>query len=136
MNKMGWKLKHGEYQEGFISDDELWKVFNDFFSDKTVKNTGYKFIFFYALLSNLENFDDLYSIAYTKVFEIFTETYWDLYIIHGKRQSRINQPSKAEKIFDEYVQTKLGQREFNKFNHMEKDEIVKTKRSKEFVIIM
>ena len=55
MEKSGWQLKEGQYRKTFLNEDELWKLFNNFLSTKSVKNTAYKFIFMRSLLLNLNN---------------------------------------------------------------------------------
>ena len=89
MEKSGWQLKEGQYRKTFLNEDELWKLFNNFLSTKSVKNTAYKFIFMRSLLLNLEQFDTNRSINYIKLFETFTQTYWDLYIKEQKRSRRL-----------------------------------------------
>ena len=125
MEKSGWQLKEGQYRKTFLNEDELWKLFNNFLSTKSVKNTGYKFIFMRSLLLNLEQFDTNRSINYIKLFETFTQTYWDLYIKEQKRQSRETQISIAEKIFNEYCTEELRLKEFNSLSISIQGELIK-----------
>ncbi|MBZ4662718.1 MAG: hypothetical protein JG776_400 [Caloramator sp.] len=41
----GWKLKEGKLKKEVVTEENLWAIFNNVFSTKSVKRTTYKLFF-------------------------------------------------------------------------------------------
>lgn len=98
----GWKLKCGKYVDSYVSETQVWDLFDNFFSTGSTKNTAYKFIFMKSIVEIVSELQVNETINYYDIFEKFTEIYWDLYVKQGLRQSRKSQKATAEKIIDMY----------------------------------
>lgn len=98
----GWKLKCGKYVGSYVSETQIWNLFDNFFSTGSTKNTAYKFIFMKSILEIASKLEVNQPMNYHHIFERFTEIYWDLYAKQGLRQSRKSQKATAEKIIDKY----------------------------------
>ncbi len=59
MEKYSWRLKGGKFTDDYISEHQVWNLFNNFFSSKSAKNTAYKFIFMKSLVAGETSIWDL-----------------------------------------------------------------------------
>ena len=125
MSKDNWKLKDGNFKKDYITENEIWGLFNHFFSSKTSKNTAYKFIFMKSLVRIASELEVNQAIKYYDVFEVFTETYWNLYIGRHLVQSRKSQKSSAEKIIDRYYIEYQDCDRFSKLSVVIRDKLIK-----------
>ncbi len=106
----GHNLTSGRYIERQLSDDEMWSAFANLFSNKSVKDTSYKFGFLKAILDNLYNVDDNLVLTFDQLFLKFAEIYWNLVLKHHiaqKNPGKLNRKSKLETVLYE-VQSKYA----------------------------
>jgi HNH endonuclease len=97
--KVSWDLKVGEIKETYLTEQQIWQIFNTFFSSKSKNTTTYKFGFIKALIENLYNVNENLEINYDRLFESFTRIYWNLVVHHQLRQHNYSlNNSEIEKI--------------------------------------
>lgn len=112
----GWKLTHGELKTQCSSDDELYRLFNKFFSRVNVNLTSsYKFALIKSILDNLLNCE--YSanklnrviINYDLLAYKFAECYWNIVAKYNLKQGRVSEDKevKIEKFIKNILE-KLG----------------------------
>lgn len=94
----GAELPYGSYKEGSFSDDELWSALCGAFSSKASHSTSYKYAFMKAILDNLYNVDDSYSLSFDQLFSKFAEIYWNLILKYKVRQMPVNKSGKFSLI--------------------------------------
>lgn len=102
----GWNLKEGKYIKTRVVEDEFWSIINNIFSSKTQKTTTYKYCFFKCLLDNLFNVDSDLTLDFEKVFERFTEIYWNLvtkYSLAQAQKSSRWEKSSVENIIEDFI---------------------------------
>lgn len=98
---MSWDLKVGEFQEKYLTDEEIWVSLNNFFFCSHV-TMSYKYGFLKALLENLYEVNDKLEINYNNLFYSFTNIYWNLVIHHELWQSNNkNMKSSIQRISEE-----------------------------------
>ncbi|BDG43949.1 HNH endonuclease [Saccharococcus caldoxylosilyticus] len=96
---MSWDLKVGEIRETYLTEQQIWQMFNMFFSTKSKNTTTYKFGLIKSLIENLYNVNDNLEVNYYLLFESFTKIYWNLVVHHQLRQSNNSlKNSEIEKI--------------------------------------
>ncbi|MED3718987.1 HNH endonuclease [Geobacillus sp. 47C-IIb] len=93
---MSWDLKVGEMREVYLTEQQLWQMFNFFFSPKSKNTTTYKFGLIKSLIENLYNVNENLEVSYYRLFESFTKIYWNLVVHHRLRQS--NHPTKKSAV--------------------------------------
>ena len=54
----GWDLSSGDISDVVVFEEEIWRAFNNFFSNNCRKQTTYKYGFLKAIL------DNLFSVGY------------------------------------------------------------------------
>ena len=84
----GYNLKEGKLKKvkGKDANKQLWVVIASLFSNKSKKNTTYKFIFLKSILDNLYNAEKTHGgmrISFDVLFSKFTEICWNLVVIYG-----------------------------------------------------
>lgn len=97
----GWDLKNGELKREDVSDDEFWSLFNYVFSDSCKKTNTYKFGLIKSICDQIYDLSEdnrRYFLPYEKIFEKFTENYWNLVNCYGIRQMSYNGKSEYSKI--------------------------------------
>lgn len=105
----GWNLKNGNLVNDYLTEDELWGLFNFVFSNGSRKRNTYKFGFLKAILDNLFSGywdDDLYILSYDVLFSKFAENYWNIIVKYNLKQQRRDDKSeysRIETIFKESV---------------------------------
>ena len=110
----GWNQTSGSFQEGSISEDTFWMLFNYVFSDSSAKRTTYKFGLIKSILDNLFNSEEEdYSlfISYENLFGKFAENYWNLVTKYQLKQmlpDGKSEYSKIEQIFKALIQEVIG----------------------------
>ena len=93
---VGWDLKVGEIKERYLTEQQIWQMFNVFFSPKSKNTTTYKFGLIKSLIENLYNVNENLELSYNRLFEAFTKIYWNLVIHHQLRQ--VNHSHKSSEI--------------------------------------
>lgn len=101
----GWKIKEAQYNEKYLLDDDIWKIFNYVFSSKAVNNTSYKFAFLKSIIECAYDVNTDGEILLTDIFARFTRIYWYLIVKHNLSQCTNATRGKASinKIFDKYI---------------------------------
>ncbi|MED0688211.1 HNH endonuclease [Anoxybacillus ayderensis] len=96
---MGWDLQIGEIKEQYLTEQQIWQMFNVFFSSKSKNTTTYKFGLIKALIENLYSVNGNLELSYDRLFESFTKIYWNLVIHHHLRQANHSMKnSEIEKV--------------------------------------
>jgi hypothetical protein len=96
---MTWNLKIGEIKETYLTEQQIWQMFNMFFSPKSKNTMTYKFGLIKSLIENLYNVNENLEINYYQLFESFTKIYWNLVVHHQLRQSNSSSMNSAiEKV--------------------------------------
>lgn len=98
----GYDLSEGKYVKRHISEDELWNTMNWLFSTKSKSDSSYKFIFFKAILDNIDDLGDAYILEFDRLFERFTEIGWDLILKYGIRQKALTK-GKSETYLEQVL---------------------------------
>ncbi len=119
----GWNHKSDvDYliKQYYVSEDELWSLFNFFFSPSCKKTTTYKFCFLKSILDSLFSGamnDKGYELVFDVLFEHFSNNYWNLLTKYHLKQIRFNGSSKSrlEAIVEQIVQKNatIGELEFD-----------------------
>jgi hypothetical protein len=92
---MSWNLKIGEIKETYLTEQQIWQMFNTFFSPKSKNTMTYKFGLIKSLIENLYNVNENLEINYYQLFESFTKIYWNLVVHHQLRQSNSSSMNSA-----------------------------------------
>ncbi len=107
----GWDKSEGNILTQYLSEDELWSLFNYVFSESSKKRSTYKFGLIKSILDNLFNTsnktDISLFISYQDLFTKFTENYWNLIVKYELRQMIVSTTSKytkIEQIFNNAIQ--------------------------------
>lgn len=98
----GYDLSEGKYVKCHISEDELWNTMNWLFSTKSKSDSSYKFIFFKAILDNLDDLGNTYILEFDKLFERFAEVGWSLVLKYGIRQKAVTK-GKSETYLEQVL---------------------------------
>ncbi|EMT46443.1 HNH endonuclease signature motif containing protein [Anoxybacillus flavithermus] len=93
---MGWNLQVGKIEEQYLTEQQIWKTFNVFFSSQSKNTTTYKFGLIKSLIENLYNVNENLELNYDFLFESFAKIYWNLVIHHNLRQ--VNHSLKSSEI--------------------------------------
>ncbi len=107
-----------EIKKFFASEDELWSLFNYFFSPSCKKTSTYKFGFLKAILDNLfsgEMNEKGYALSFDTLFESFAANYWNLITEYHLKQLRFNGASQAsiEIVINKIVEENKTLKELN-----------------------
>lgn len=126
---MGWDSKVGEIKEVYLIEEEIWRIFNSFFSNGKFTTT-YKFGLLKSLIENLYNVDDNLKLSFDQIFLSFTQIYFNLVIHHNLRQSNnIKVKSSVENILMNYKSVNSGDLVFDKIkNDIKMDMVQKVKK--------
>ena len=103
----GWTVSEIPRNEKYYSDDELWSIINGLFSGRSRKTTTYKFCFLKAIIDNIFNVDGELRIGFEKLYERFTEVYWNLVVKYGLVQvvkSSQRRKSSVERIIEGFLE--------------------------------
>lgn len=107
---MGYDLKEGVYENKSLSEDEMWKTVNWLFSTHSVNDTGYKFLFFKAIIDCLDKRDSIGRLSFEQIFSRFTEISWNIILKYGIKQKATTIDKKEcvlEQILHEYSMISL-----------------------------
>jgi hypothetical protein len=108
----GWDLKVGEIKQTYVTDEDIWKALNQFYTRGT-KKMSYKFGLLKSLLENLYNVNDRLELKYNDLFYSFTKIYWNLVIHNQLWQSNAkNQPSSIQKLLEDFARKNSIPREW------------------------
>ena len=105
----GWNLSSGDISDGVVFEEEIWRVFNNFFSNNCRKQTTYKYGFLKAILDNLFSVESTsrgLELSFQQLFDKFTENYWNLILKYNLKQAKVTSRVKysgIERIIREAV---------------------------------
>lgn len=128
-----WNAKSGEIVDHVVIEDEIWSVFNAFFSDTRKKTSTYKYGFLKAILDNLFSVEVTalgMELTFSQLFGKFAENYWNLIMKYHLRQMSNNGKSaysSIEKIFYEAAEQNnmLSCLEYSSLSVTERQNIIK-----------
>ncbi|KGP74268.1 HNH endonuclease [Pontibacillus yanchengensis] len=83
---MSHKLKVGEIQETYLTDEDIWRVLTRLLSNKAKKSATYKFGLVKSIIENLYQVNDQLEITYDQLAFSFSKIYWNLVIHHELQQ--------------------------------------------------
>lgn len=105
----GWNLSSGDISDGVVFEEELWRAFNNFFSNNCRKQTTYKYGFLKSILDNLFSVEPTsrgLELSFQQLFDKFTENYWNLILKYNLKQAKVTSRVKysgIERIIREAV---------------------------------
>ncbi len=130
----GWnhnKSKEYQINRYFVSEDELWALFNYFFSPACKKTSTYKFGFMKSIFDTLfsgELNEKGYEISFDVLFEHFAMNYWNLISVYHLKQLRYNGSSisSLERVIINAISSKdiISKLEFDSLNNEDRDSII------------
>ncbi|MED4617207.1 hypothetical protein ACFW0L_08715 [Priestia megaterium] len=82
---MSFNLKVGEIKKAYLTEQEIWKIINQFFANGHFTTT-YKYGLMKALIENLYNVDNRLVLTFDQVYFSFAKIYWNLVIHHDLNQ--------------------------------------------------
>ncbi|MCK0473196.1 HNH endonuclease domain-containing protein [Halalkalibacter sp. APA_J-10(15)] len=86
---MSHKLKVGELQETYLTDEDIWRTFTIILSNKSVKSSTYKYALIKSLIENLYQVNENFELTYDQLAYSFTKVYWNLIVTHHlEKQNR------------------------------------------------
>lgn len=85
-----YDLNEGEYKKGKLTEDQMWESFRWLFSEKSLNDSSYKFIFLKSIIDCMEKKDPNGKMSFDVVFERFTSISWSLVLKY-----KISQKGKA-----------------------------------------
>ncbi|TWD92189.1 HNH endonuclease [Neobacillus bataviensis] len=134
----GWDLKVGEIKQTYVTDEDIWKALNQFYSHGYT-TMSYKYGFLKSLIENLYSVNENLELNFTDIFYSFTKIYWNLVIHHKLWQSHSkNQPSSIQKSLEDFCLKHSIPREwtFDKLSDSKQIEILEIikKNGKKYVI--
>ncbi|QPC45571.1 HNH endonuclease domain-containing protein [Mangrovibacillus cuniculi] len=95
---MSHKLKVGELQEAYRTDEEIWRIFTIVLSTKSVKSSTYKFALMKALIENLYNVNEDCELTYNQLVYTFAKMYWNLVVKNNLLEHNSNKQKKAKVV--------------------------------------
>ena len=102
----GCKIKEAKFNDKYLLEEDIWKIFNYFFSSKSVNNTSYKFAFLKSIIESVYEVNIDGEISLTEIFSRFIRIYWYLIVKHNLSQctnSTRNGKTSINNIFDRYL---------------------------------
>ncbi|MFD0824422.1 hypothetical protein ACT8ZR_01980 [Neobacillus sp. M.A.Huq-85] len=98
----GWDLKVGEIKQTYVTDEDIWKALNQFYSYGST-TMSYKYGLLKSLIENLYNVNENLELKFSDLFYSFTKIYWNLVIHHQLWQSNSKkQPSSIQKNLEDF----------------------------------
>jgi 5-methylcytosine-specific restriction endonuclease McrA len=102
--KMSHKLRVGELNEKYMTDEEIWRIFTIVLSNKSVKSSTYKFVLIKALIENLYQINDEFELTYDQIAFSFAKVYWNLVVHHDLFQHNRGKNAKVVTIIKDFQQ--------------------------------
>lgn len=111
---MSHKLKVGELNEQYMTDEEIWRIFTVVLSSKSVKSATYKYVLMKSIIENLYQINDQYELTYNQLAYSFAKIYWNLVVHHNLvKQSRGPKSARAVTVIQEFQQKHAIPSEFS-----------------------
>ncbi|MBN9653271.1 HNH endonuclease [Halobacillus sp. GSS1] len=83
---MSHKLRVGELQAFYLTEDEVWRIFTIVLTTKSKKSATYKYGLLKAMIENLYQVDSQSEVTYDQLAYSFAKIYWNLVIHHDLEQ--------------------------------------------------
>lgn len=122
-----YDLSEGNFKNGKLTEDEMWEAFCWLFSDKSMNDSSYKFIFLKSIIDCMDKKDKFGKIGFDTLFERFTTISWNLVLKYGISQ-KIKSTGKKATVLEQKLQDFLVLNEYEKYVPIE--EIEDKKREK------
>lgn len=122
-----YNLTEGNFKTGKLTEDEMWEAFHWLFSDKSMNNSSYKFVFLKSIIDCMDKKDTLGKIGFDILFERFTSISWNLVLKYGISQ-KVKSTGKKATVLEQELQDFLVLNGYEKYVPME--EIEEKKRRK------
>ncbi|MBS4218330.1 HNH endonuclease [Bacillus sp. FJAT-49711] len=111
---MSHKLKVGELNEQYMTDEEIWRVFTVVLSSKSAKSSTYKYVLMKSIIENLYQINDQYGLTYNQLAYSFAKIYWNLVVHHNLvKQNRGPKSARAVTVIQEFQQKHVISSEFS-----------------------
>ncbi|MBP3953645.1 HNH endonuclease domain-containing protein [Bacillus suaedae] len=104
---MSHKLKVGELQEAYLTDEDIWRIFTTLFSNKSSKSSTYKYALVKSLVENLYLVNEDFELTYYQLAYSFTKIYWNLVVTHKLEKQNQGKNARVVTIIKE-AQTTYG----------------------------
>ncbi|RCW77027.1 HNH endonuclease domain-containing protein [Saliterribacillus persicus] len=98
---MSYKLKIGELKEGYLTDEEIWRIFTIVLSSKSVKSSTYKYALIKSLIENLYQVNERCELTYDQLAYAFAKIYWNLIVKHNLENQNRGKKAKVVTIIKE-----------------------------------
>jgi len=122
-----YNLSEGSFKNGKLTEDEMWEAFHWLFSEKSMNDSSYKFIFLKSIIDCMGKKDRYGKIGFDTLFERFTTISWNLVLKYGISQN-IKSTGKKATVLEQKLQDFLILNGYEKYVPME--EIENRKREK------
>lgn len=113
-----YDLTEGNFKTGKLTEDEMWKAFNWLFSDKSINDSSYKFIFFKSIIDCMDKKDEFGKISFDILFCRFTLISWKLVLKYGISQ-KVKSTGKKATVLEQELQDFLLLNGYEKYVPME-----------------
>lgn len=98
-----YDLSEGNFKTGKLTENEMWEAFHWLFSDKSVNDSSYKFIFLKSIIDCMDRKDEFDKISFDILFERFTSISWNLVLKYGISQ-KIKSIGKKATVLEQELQ--------------------------------
>ena len=122
-----YNLSEGNFKTGKLTENEMWEAFHWLFSDKSVNDSSYKFIFLKSIIDCMDRKDEFDKISFDILFERFTSISWNLVLKYGISQ-KIKSIGKKATVLEQELQDFLVLNGYDRYVPIE--EIYDEKRRK------
>ncbi|PKR76809.1 HNH endonuclease [Halalkalibacillus sediminis] len=111
---MSHKLKVGELQVDYMTDEEIWRTLTNVLSNKSMKSSTYKFALIKSIIENLYQVNDKYELTYDQLAYGFAKVYWNLVVHHNLvKQNRGQKSAQAVTVMLDFQRTYGIPKEFS-----------------------
>lgn len=116
-----YDLSQGNFKTGKLTENEMWEAFHWLFSDKSVNDSSYKFIFLKSIIDCMDRKDEFDKISFDSLFERFTSISWNLVLKYGISQ-KIKLIGKKATVLEQELQDFLVLNGYDQYVPMEEIE--------------
>lgn len=127
MHMKYYDLPEGNFKTGKLTENEMWEAFHWLFSDKSVNDSSYKFIFLKSIIDCMDKKDEFDKISFDILFERFTSISWNLVLKYGIVQ-KVKSAGKKATVLEQELQDFLVLNRYDQHVPMEEIEIEKRKK--------
>lgn len=116
-----YDLTEGNFKIGKLTEDEMWEAFSWLFSDKSMNDSSYKFIFLKAIIDCMDKKDEFDRISFDTLFERFTSISWNL-VLKYRISQKVKSTGKKATVLEQELQDFLVLNGYEKYVPMEEIE--------------